>query len=445
MTDLSDQKKLADYRMKNKVRFVTAASLFDGHDASINIMRRILQSLGAEVIHLGHNRSVREIVDCALQEDAHGIAISSYQGGHVEYFKYMIDLLREAGADHVKVFGGGGGVIVPAEIRELHDYGVARIYSPEDGQRMGLQGMIADMLGRCDVDLSQYAPVDLDAIVAPGAAEAAGGGKAALASADAARARLAASRRALAQVITALELGHVAGRLDADGFAAWRAELRRRADAIRTPTLGITGTGGAGKSSLTDELVRRFRLDHGDRLRLAILSVDPTRRKSGGALLGDRIRMNAIDHPNVFMRSLATREAGSEISQALPDAIAACKVAGFDLIVVETSGIGQGDAAIVPLVDASLYVMTPEFGAASQLEKIDMLDFADFVAINKFDRKGAMDALRDVAKQYQRNREAFAKRPEQMPVFGTQASRFNDDGVTALYQGMLPRLVELGL
>src|SRR5690606_37614385 len=256
---------------------------------------------------------------------------------------------------------------------------------------------------------------------------------------------LAASRRALAQVITALELGHVAGRLDADGFAAWRAELRRRADAIRTPTLGITGTGGAGKSSLTDELVRRFRLDHGDRLRLAILSVDPTRRKSGGALLGDRIRMNAIDHPNVFMRSLATREAGSEISQALPDAIAACKVAGFDLIVVETSGIGQGDAAIVPLVDASLYVMTPEFGAASQLEKIDMLDFADFVAINKFDRKGAMDALRDVAKQYQRNRELFVKRPEEMPVFGTQASRFNDDGVSALYQGMLPRLAELGL
>jgi len=430
MTDLSDQKTLAQYRMKNRVRFVTAASLFDGHDASINIMRRILQGLGAEVIHLGHNRSVREIVDCALQEDAHGIAISSYQGGHVEYFKYMIDLLREAGADHVKVFGGGGGVIVPAEIRELHDYGVARIYSPEDGQRMGLQGMIADMLGRCDVDLSQYAPVDLDAIVAP---------------AEAAHAPLAASRRALAQVITALELGHVAGRLDADGFAAWRTELHRRADAITTPTLGITGTGGAGKSSLTDELVRRFRLDQGDRLRLAILSVDPTRRKSGGALLGDRIRMNAIDHPNVFMRSLATREAGSEISQALPDAIAACKVAGFDLIVVETSGIGQGDAAIVPLVDASLYVMTPEFGAASQLEKIDMLDFADFVAINKFDRKGAMDALRDVAKQYQRNREAFGKRPEQMPVFGTQASRFNDDGVTALYQAMLPRLVELGL
>ncbi|MEN9315643.1 MAG: hypothetical protein RIS35_2036 [Pseudomonadota bacterium] len=419
MTDLSDQKNLADYRMKNKVRFVTAASLFDGHDASINIMRRILQSQGCEVIHLGHNRSVREIVDCALQEDAHGIAVSSYQGGHVEYFKYMIDLLREAGASHVKVFGGGGGVIVPAEIRDLHAYGVERIYSPEDGQRMGLQGMIVDMISRCDVDLSQYAPTSPDAIVA---------------SADR---PLAASRRALAQLLTALENGKADERL--------RAELHRRADTVRTPTLGITGTGGAGKSSLTDELVRRFRLDHDDRLKLAIISVDPTRRKSGGALLGDRIRMNAINHVNVFMRSLATRDAGSEISQALPDVIAACKVAGFDLIVVETSGIGQGDAAIVPLVDATLYVMTPEFGAASQLEKIDMLDFADFVAINKFDRKGAADALRDVAKQFQRNRELWTTPPEKMPVFGTQASRFNDDGVTALYQGMLPRLIELGL
>ncbi len=438
MTDLSDQKQLADYRMKNRVRFVTAASLFDGHDASINIMRRILQSKGAEVIHLGHNRSVREVVDCALQEDAHAIAISSYQGGHVEYFKYMIDLLREAGAGHVKVFGGGGGVIVPAEIAELHAYGVERIYSPEDGQRMGLQGMIADMIRRCDIDLSQFAPADLQALVAPDAARE---GEADPATRD----RLAESRRALAQAITALELGHVEGRMDEAQFAAWRAELHKRADTIATPTLGITGTGGAGKSSLTDELIRRFRLDQDDRLRLAVISVDPTRRKSGGALLGDRIRMNAIDHPNVFMRSLATREAGSEISQALPDAIAACKVAGFDLIVVETSGIGQGDAAIVPLVDSTLYVMTPEFGAASQLEKIDMLDFADFVAINKFDRKGAMDALRDVSKQYQRNRELFTKRPEEMPVFGTQASRFNDDGVTALYQGMLPRLVELGL
>jgi methylmalonyl-CoA mutase len=447
MTDLSDQKQLADYRMKNRVRFVTAASLFDGHDASINIMRRILQSRGAEVIHLGHNRSVREVVDCALQEDAHAIAISSYQGGHVEYFKYMIDLLREAGADHVKVFGGGGGVIVPAEIEELHSYGVERIYSPEDGQRLGLQGMIADMIRRCDVDLSQYAPAALDALTQPAPESERSGQDAGREQTDTGEGlvALAASRRALAQVITALELGHVEGRLEGAQFEAWRNELHKRADTIPTPVLGITGTGGAGKSSLTDELIRRFRLDQDDKLRLAVISVDPTRRKSGGALLGDRIRMNAIDHPNVFMRSLATRDAGSEISQALPDVIAACKLAGFDLIIVETSGIGQGDAAIVPLVDATLYVMTPEFGAASQLEKIDMLDFADFVAINKFDRKGAQDALRDVSKQYQRNREWFGKSLDEMPVFGTQASRFNDDGVTALYQGMLPKLVELGL
>ncbi|RPH40640.1 MAG: methylmalonyl-CoA mutase, partial [Burkholderiales bacterium] len=436
MTDLSDAKKLAEYRMTHKVRFVTAASLFDGHDASINIMRRILQGMGCEVIHLGHNRSVKEVVDCALQEDVQGIAVSSYQGGHVEYFKYMIDLLRANGAGHVKVFGGGGGVIVPAEIRELHAYGVERIYSPEDGQKMGLAGMIGDMIARCDVDLAPYAPASLDAIVLPADASPA---------TEAGRQTILNSRRALAQLMTALENGTPPGGLDAAGFAALRAELHTRADTVKTPALGITGTGGAGKSSLTDELVRRFRLDQDDALRIAIISVDPTRRKSGGALLGDRIRMNAIDHPNVFMRSLATRDAGSEISQALPDAIAACRVAGFDLIVVETSGIGQGDAAIVPLVDATLYVMTPEFGAASQLEKIDMLDFADFVAINKFDRKGAMDALRDVSKQVQRNRELWTTPPDRMPVFGTQASRFNDDGVTALYQGLLGRLVELGL
>ncbi len=432
MTDLSDAKKLAEYRMTHKVRFVTAASLFDGHDASINIMRRILQSMGCEVIHLGHNRSVKEVVDCALQEDVQGIAVSSYQGGHVEYFKYMIDLLRAHGGGHIKVFGGGGGVIVPDEIRELHDYGVTRIYSPEDGQKLGLAGMIGDMISRCDIDLAAYAPTSLDAIVAPARGTA---------DPDA----LPASRRALAQLLTALENGAAPGGLDAAASAELRAELHRRADTVLTPTLGITGTGGAGKSSLTDELVRRFRLDQDDALRIAIISVDPTRRKSGGALLGDRIRMNAIEHQNIFMRSLATRDAGSEISQALPDVIAACKLAGFDLIIVETSGIGQGDAAIVPLVDATLYVMTPEFGAASQLEKIDMLDFADFVAINKFDRKGASDALRDVSKQVQRNRELWTTPPDKMPVFGTQASRFNDDGVTALYQGMLPRLIELGL
>jgi isobutyryl-CoA mutase len=387
MTDLSDSAKLV-YKAKHKIRFVTAASLFDGHDASINIMRRILQASGAEVIHLGHNRSVDEVVSAALQEDVQGIAVSSYQGGHLEYFKYMLDLLRANDGGHIKVFGGGGGVIVPAEIDELQDYGVARIYSPEDGQRMGLQGMINDMLARSDFDPARKEP------------------------------------KTLAQMITALELG--------------RFSLKEKTGSA--PVLGITGTGGAGKSSLTDELVRRFRLDQGDALKIAVLSVDPTRRKTGGALLGDRIRMNAIHGPNVFMRSLATRETGSELSAALGDAIAACKAHGYGLVIVETAGIGQGDAAIVPHVNASLYVMTPEFGAASQLEKIDMLDFADFVAINKFDRRGAEDALRDVRKQVQRNREAFRASPEDMPVFGTIAARFNDDGVTALYHAVAEKL-----
>jgi isobutyryl-CoA mutase len=420
MTDLSAEfKALAAYRPANKVRFVTAASLFDGHDAAINIMRRILQGMGAEVIHLGHNRSVDEVVTAALQEDVQGIAISSYQGGHVEYFKYMVDLLKARGGEHIQVFGGGGGVIVPAEIRELQGYGVARIYSPEDGQRMGLQGMIGEMVMRCDSDLSAHAPTHAAAL--QGHTEAAW--------------------RALAQAITALENGKAA-----DGL---KAALAQAAAGKAIPVVGITGTGGAGKSSLTDELIRRLRLDQADALRIAVISIDPSRRKSGGALLGDRIRMNAIgpwqQGPRVFMRSLATRDFGSEISQALPDVLAACKAAGFDLIVVETSGIGQGDAAIVPMVDVPLYVMTPEFGAASQLEKIDMLDFAEFVAINKFDRKGAADALRDVAKQVQRNKEAWKTPTEQMPVFGTMASRFNDDGVTALYQALLPRLAGLGL
>ena len=420
MTDLSAEfKALAEYRPTHKVRFVTAASLFDGHDAAINIMRRILQSMGAEVIHLGHNRSVDEVVTAALQEDAQGIAISSYQGGHVEYFKYMVDLLRQRGGEHIQVFGGGGGVIVPAEIRELHAYGVGRIYSPEDGQRMGLAGMIGEMVMRCDKDISAYAPKDLKAI--QGGTEA--------------------NWRALAQLITVLENGSAS----ADLVAALRTEAANH----KVPVLGITGTGGAGKSSLTDELIRRLRLDQGDDLRIAVVSIDPSRRKSGGALLGDRIRMNAINPwrngARVFMRSLATRDFGSEISAALPDVVAACKVAGFEVVVVETSGIGQGDAAIVPHVDVPMYVMTPEFGAASQLEKIDMLDFADFVAINKFDRKGANDALRDVAKQVQRNKEAWTVPTEQMPVFGTMAARFNDDGVTALYQALKVRLGELGL
>ena len=404
------------YKPANKVRFVTAASLFDGHDASINIMRRILQSTGCEVIHLGHNRSVDEIVNCAIQEDAHGIAISSYQGGHLEFFKYMLDLLRSRGAPHIKVFGGGGGVIVPAEIRELHEYGVARIFSPEDGQRLGLVGMIAEIVAASDVDLAQDLPADATALVTGSHA---------------------ARTRALARMITGLEAGTVP--------AATRDVLLAAAAKAKTPTLGITGTGGAGKSSLTDEIVRRFRLDQQDRLRIAIISIDPSRRKTGGALLGDRIRMNAIEHPNIYMRSLATRDAGSEVSRALPEVIAACKVAGFDLVIVETSGIGQGDAAIAPLVDVSLYVMTPEFGAASQLEKIDMLDFADFVAINKFDRKGAQDALRDVRKQVQRNREQFNVAPDEMPVYGTIAARFNDDGVTALYQALVAKLAEKGL
>src|SRR5260221_2252026 len=334
MTDLSDSKQLV-YKAKHKIRFVTAASLFDGHDASINIMRRILQASGTEVIHLAHNRSVEDVVTAALQEDVQGVAISSYQGGHLEYFEYMLDLLRQGGGAHIQVFGGGGGVIVAAEIKQLQGDGVARIYTPEDGQKLGLQGMINDILSRCDFDPAQKEP------------------------------------KTLAQTITALELGVLKD----------KSSLLERAKANPAPMLGITGTGGAGKSSLTDELVARFRLDQGDALKIAVLSVDPTRRKTGGALLGDRIRMNSIHGPNTFMRSLATRETGKEISAALGDAIAACKAAGYELVLVETAGIGQGDAAIVPHVDASLYVMTPEFGAASQLEKIDMLDFADFVAI----------------------------------------------------------------
>ncbi len=411
MTDLSTSRH-TEYKAKNKIRFVTAASLFDGHDASINIVRRMLQASGCEVIHLGHNRSVEEIVAAALEEDVQGVAVSSYQGGHIEYFKYLLDLLRERGGENIRVFGGGGGVIVAEEIRELQSYGVARIYSPEDGQKMGLQGMVDDMIERCDEDLSQYAPRDLASLKRGG-------------------------WRSLARLLTAMENGAADPRL--------RAQMLHEAETIAVPVLGITGTGGSGKSSLTDELIRRFRLDQQDRIDIAVLAVDPSRRKSGGALLGDRIRMNAIQGGRVFMRSLATRGAQGEVSKSLPDAIAACKAAGFGLVLVETSGIGQGDSGIVPLVDVSLYVMTPEYGAASQLEKIDMLDFADFVAINKFDRKGAQDALRDVRKQYQRNRKVFDRSPEEMPVYGTIASRFNDDGVTALYQGILPVLVEHGL
>jgi isobutyryl-CoA mutase len=413
MTDLSNRPTDSAVSNTGQIRFVTAASLFDGHDASINIMRRILQQSGVEVIHLGHNRSVQEVVNAAVQEDVHGLAVSSYQGGHVEYFKYMIDLLKERGGENIKVFGGGGGVIIGSEINELQSYGVERIYSPEDGARMGLVGMIDDMIARSRDDLAAKAPRDLAAVVAG-------------------------NQRALARLITGLEAGTLPETV--------RQQVMSGATAKKSvPVLGVTGTGGSGKSSLTDELIRRFRLDLDDRLKIAIIAVDPTRRKTGGALLGDRIRMNAIEGERIFMRSLATKGGGVEIAPCLPEVIAACKYAGYDLIVVETSGIGQGDAAIVPHVDVSLYVMTPEYGAASQLEKIDMLDFADFVAINKFDRKGSQDALRDVSKQFQRNKSDFSKRPKDMPVFGTMAARFNDDGVTALYHSLLRKLEEKGL
>ncbi|RNM17433.1 fused isobutyryl-CoA mutase/GTPase IcmF [Nocardioides pocheonensis] len=402
MTDL--------HQPRNPVRLVTASSLFDGHDASINIMRRIFQSQGAEVIHLGHNRSVREVVDAALEEDVQGVAISSYQGGHVEYFEYLVESLREHGAGHVRVVGGGGGVIVPDEIARLRSSGVT-IFSPEDGQRMGLVGMVNSVVADCDFDLWESGAVGAEAV-------------------------LSGDRTAVARAITGAEQGSLP--------AGMRAELHAAAQARRVPVLGITGTGGSGKSSLTDELVRRFRVDQQDKLRIAVIAVDPTRRRGGGALLGDRIRMNSLDGDRVFFRSLATRGA-RELPEHLADVVDVVKAAGFDLVVVETPGIGQGDAAIVPFVDTAMYVMTPEFGAASQLEKIDMLDFADTVAINKFERRGAKDALRDVGRQLVRNRGEFGKQPADMPVFGTSAATFNDDGVTALYQHLRDRLAGLGL
>ena len=397
------------------VRLVTASSLFDGHDASINIMRRIFQSQGCEVVHLGHNRSVQEVVDAALEEDVQGVAVSSYQGGHIEYFEYLVQSLREKGAGHVQVVGGGGGVIVKDEISRLREAGVT-IFSPEDGQRMGLAGMINSVVADCDVDLWADRSVSAEEVAAG-------------------------DRFAVARAITGAEQG----RLGDDVLD----ELRSAATGRHVPVLGITGTGGSGKSSLTDELVRRLRLDQSDKLRVAVLAVDPTRRKGGGALLGDRIRMNSLDLPasdrdQVYFRSMATRGA-HELPDHLPDVIDVLKGAGFDLVIVETPGIGQGDAAIVPFVDSSLYVMTPEFGAASQLEKIDMLDFADVVAVNKFERRGADDALRDVGRQMVRNREAFGQQPSDMPIFGTSAARFNDDGVTALYQHLRDLLAGQGL
>ncbi|MFD5120992.1 fused isobutyryl-CoA mutase/GTPase IcmF [Streptomyces sp. NPDC058385] len=398
------------YRAQHPVRFVTASSLFDGHDASINIMRRILQAQGAEVIHLGHNRSVSEVVDAALEEDVQGVAVSSYQGGHIEYFEYLVESLRERGAGQVRVFGGGGGVIVPQEIERLSRAGV-RIFSPEDGQRLGLVGMIRAMIEECDTAPWEEAPAEIGRV-------------------------LAGERRALARLLS----GAAAGTVPAADLRA----LEKAAGARPVPVLGITGTGGSGKSSLTDELVRRLRTDQRDAPRVAVLAVDPTRRRGGGALLGDRIRMNSLDGDRVFFRSLATR-GSSELPEGLAESITACKAAGYDLVIIETPGIGQGDAAIVPYADVSLYVMTPEFGAASQLEKIDMLDFADVVAINKFERRGAADAMRDVGRQLVRNREAFSSRPDEMPVFGTSAATFNDDGVTALYQHLRTLLGERGM
>nr|WP_055506907.1 fused isobutyryl-CoA mutase/GTPase IcmF [Nonomuraea pusilla] len=391
------------------VRFVTAAALFDGHDAAINIMRRILQSQGAEVIHLGHNRSVDEIVTAAIQEDVQGVAISSYQGGHVEFFSYLVELLRERGAGHVKVYGGGGGVIVPEEIELLHSRGVRRIFSPEDGQRLGLPGMINKLIEDCDVEPGD--PPSVEAVVSG-------------------------DQTALARAITLIE----SDRAPEELVAGLREAAARRV----APVLGITGTGGSGKSSLTDELVRRLRVDNDDKLRIAIVAIDPTRRRGGGALLGDRIRMNSLGAQTYF-RSLATRGAPNEVPACVDDVIVACRAAGYDLVVVETPGIGQGDAGIVDHVDVPIYVMTPEFGAASQLEKIDMLDFAEAVVINKFERRGAEDALRDVRRQLVRNRAAFGVSPDDMPVFGTIASRYNDAGVTALYQHLKGQLVEKGM
>lgn len=398
------------YQPQHPIRIVTAASLFDGHDAAINIMRRVLQSSGAEVIHLGHNRSVAEIVDCAIQEDAQAIAITSYQGGHVEYFKYMYDLLSEKGAGHIKIFGGGGGTILPSEIEELHAYGISRIYSPDDGREMGLQGMINDLLKTADFDptLSQLnGEVEHLNSQQP---------------------------RVVGQLISYAE-----NKPEAE--AQLSAQLEKLLAGKTVPVLGITGTGGAGKSSLVDELVRRFLLDFSDKT-LAIISVDPTRKRSGGALLGDRIRMNSIHNPRVYMRSLATRQANASLSKAVQEAILVCRAAGYDLILLESSGIGQSDTEILEHSDLSMYVMTSEYGAATQLEKIDMIGEADVVVINKFDKRGSEDALRDVRKQYQRERLLFSEDPESLPIFGTMASQFNDPGVNTLYRRLMDLLVE---
>ncbi len=401
--------KIAPYRPKNKIRIVTAASLFDGHDAAINIMRRIMQSSGAEIIHLGHNRSVQEIVDTAIQEDVQGIAITSYQGGHNEFFKYMYDLLKERDAGHIKIFGGGGGTILPTEIEALQTYGIAHIYSPDDGRKMGLQGMINDVLEQCDFPVGRNLNGELKQIdeQKPGA---------------------------IARMISAVENFP-------EENSAWLEQIRKDIGSKVIPVLGITGTGGAGKSSLVDELVRRFLIDFEDKS-IAIISVDPSKRKTGGALLGDRIRMNSIQRERVYMRSLATRQSNLALSKHVQAAVDILKAAKYDLVILETSGIGQSDTEIVDHSDLSLYVMTPHYGAATQLEKIDMLDFADIIAINKFDKRGALDALRDVKKQYQRNHQLWEEPMEGMPVYGTIASQFNDPGTNQLYRSLMDLIVE---
>ncbi len=396
------EQELEIYKPKNHIRIVTAASLFDGHDAAINIMRRIIQSTGCEVIHLGHNRSVQEIVDCAIQEDVQAIAMTSYQGGHLEFFKYMYDLLKERGANHIKIFGGGGGTILPDEIKELHDYGITRIYSPDDGRDLGLQGMINDLVMNCDFPIGQQLNGQATKLETG-------------------------NHSSVARLISALE------NYPQDHQEVLK-KVRERKSSV--PVLGITGTGGAGKSSLVDELVRRFLVDFEDKT-IAVVSVDPSKRKTGGALLGDRIRMNAIFSDRVYMRSLATRQSNLALSKYVQDAVDVVKAAGFDLIILETSGIGQSDTEITDHSDVSLYVMTPEYGAATQLEKIDMLDFADIIALNKFDKRGAQDALRDVRKQYQRNHGLWNSNESEMPVFGTIASQFNDPGMNQLYISLM--------
>ena len=396
------------YQPVNKIRIVTAASLFDGHDAAINIMRRIIQATGCEVIHLGHDRSVEEVVNCAIQEDAQAIAMTSYQGGHTEYFKYMFDLLKQKGAPHIKIFGGGGGTILPSEISELQAYGITRIYHPDDGRKMGLQGMINDLIKQCDFPLGQNLSTTIQQI----------------------------SEQHIPSIASAIS--------GAENFPEENKnlldEIAKVAEKSKIPVLGITGTGGAGKSSLVDELVRRFLIDFKDK-KIAVVSVDPSKRKTGGALLGDRIRMNSIKDERVYMRSLATRQSNLALSKHVSEAISVLKVAQYDLIILETSGIGQSDTEILEHSNISLYVMTPEYGAATQLEKIDMLDFADVIALNKFDKRGALDALRDVRKQYQRNHNYWDKEVDSMPVYGTIASQFNDPGMNSLYRVIMDELV----